>query len=494
LTACDYCGARSRLRDLFVSWPTGRARPGLICPRCRALPQPFRRLAYWPLLAAAVVAGLGFLAGGPVVASRWVAGLFVVPAGLTAAHELAHAVAGKLTGARVFEVRAGWHRPRLQVRVLRLRMTLARGVLRGGYCVAAYLKPKAAPWRYAFFYGTPMALHAAAAAGAWHLLALPTSFAAIGIGHFFLFHNLLFFLASARPFDYQVGAFSLPSDGKALVLLATQRAQVEKWRRTGFVVPAIYALLDGEREEAVARAREAEHLFAGDPDVERALFTVYWALGYYAYALRLLPAYARSVRQPEQLDEKRLLALGAMKGQRLERWLRCVVYLHGEAWDAALQEIEAGLAEERLEEGKAMWYALRADLRLLRGAEGDDATALADATAAFERLPWVSFICGVAAAAVLVAGRREEALRMLDHADLLDLDGQELAVRSLWRAIALAQLGRTGSARRALHEAEARGLEVGPPPALLRRARTALGEPSEAAGAEVAAAPGSGSA
>jgi tetratricopeptide (TPR) repeat protein len=241
------------------------------------------------------------------------------------------------------------------------------------------------------------------------------------------------------------------------------------------VVPAIYALLDGEREESAARAREAEHLFAGDPDVERALFTVYWALGYYAYALRLLPAYARSVRQPEQLDEKQLLALGAMQGPRLERWLRCVVYLHGEAWDAALKDIEVALAEEQLEEARAMWLALRADVHLLRGGHGDDNAALADATSAFERLPWVSFICGVAAAAILVAGRREDALRMLAHADLLDRDGQELAVRNLWRAVAFAQLGRTGPARRALREAQARGLEVGPPPALVRRASAAVG-------------------
>jgi tetratricopeptide (TPR) repeat protein len=404
-----------------------------------------------------------------------VAGLFLVPAGLTAAHELAHAVAGKLTGARVFEVRAGWHRPRLQARLFGLRLTVARGLLRGGYCVAAYLKPRAAPWRYAVFYGTPMVLHATAVAACFALLALPRAVLEVGIGHFFLFYNLLFLLAAARPFDYDVGAFSLPSDGKALLLLATQRAQAETWRRTGFVVPAIYALLDGEREESAARAREAEHLFAGDPDVDRALFTVYWALGYYAYALRLLPAYARSVRQPEQLSEKQLLALGAMKGARLERWLRCVVYLHGEAWDAALKEIEASLADEHLEEGKAMWFALRADVLLLRGGQGDDGAALADATAAYERLPWVSFICGVAAAAILVSGRHEDALRMLAHADTLDRDGQELAVRNLWRAVALTHLGRTGTARRALREAKTRGLEVGPPPALVRRAEAALG-------------------
>lgn len=122
-----------------------------------------------------------------------------------------------------------------------------------------------------------------------------------------------------------------------------------------------------------------------------------------------------------------------------------------------------------------MWFALRADVLLLRGGDGDESAALADATAAFERLPWVSFICGVAAASILVAGRREEALRMLARADVLDRAGQELAVRNLWRAVALAELGRTGPARRALREAKARGLEVGPPPALVRRAEAALG-------------------
>ncbi len=476
MTACDFCGARSSLRDLFVNWPTGLGRPGLICPRCRALAQPHGRLERWPLLLAAAVAAGGFAAGGAALAAEWVVAACLLPVALTAAHEVAHAVAGKLTGARVFEVRLGWHRPRLQARLFRLRFTIARGIGRGGYCVAAYLRQRAARWRYAVFYGTPMVLHAAAAVVALRYVGLPRSFLEIGILHFFLFYNLLFLLAAARPFDYEVGAFSIPSDGKALLLLATQRAQVETWRRTGFVVPAIYALLDGEREESASRAREAEHLFPGDPDVERALFTVYWAAGYYAYALRLLPAYARGVRQPEHLDEKQLLALGAMQGPRLERWLRCVVYLHGEAWDAALNEIEADLKAETFEEARAMWFALRANVLLLRGGEGDPKQALVEATAAFERLPWVSFICGVAAAAILDNGRNEEALRMLRHADFLDRPGQELAVRNLWRAIALAKLGRTGPARRSLREAETRGLEVGPPPALVRRARAALAE------------------
>jgi hypothetical protein len=457
-----------------VTWPTGFGRPGLICPRCRAPSEPSWRFRRWPYLVALLAAAGGFAAGGAAVAAHWFAGILLLPAALTAAHEGAHAVAGRLTGARVFEVRVGWHKPRLQMRLFRVRFTLARGIVRGGYCVAAYLKPQAAAWRYAVFYGTPMVLHAAAVAAAFHFLSVPRTLPAIGIGHFFLFHNLLFLLASARPFDYEVGAFSIPSDGKALLLLATERAQVEKWRRAGFVVPAIYALLDGEKEESASRAREAEHLFPGDPDVERALFTVYWAAGYYAYALRLLPAYARGVRQPAQLDERQLLALGAMQGPRLERWLRCVVYLHGEAWDAALKEIEGALKDEPFEEARAMWFALRADVLLLRGAEGDAAGALADATAAYERLPWVSFICGVAGAAILDNGRQREALRLLRHADLLDRAGQELPVRNLWRAVALAHLGRLRLARRSLREAQARGLEVGPPPALVRRARAAL--------------------
>jgi hypothetical protein len=427
----------------------------------------------------ALVAAGGAFVGGPVLAAHWVSGAFVLPAALTAAHELAHAIAGRLTGARVFEVRVGWHRPRFQIRLFRLRFTIARGMLRGGYCVAAYLRPRAARWRYAVFYATPMVLHAAAAAATLPLVRMPRAPEELGILHFVLFYNLLYLLASARPFDYEVGAFSLPSDGKALLLLATQRAQVEAWRRTGFVVPAMYALLDGEREECASRAREAEHLFPGDPAVERALFTVYWAAGYYAYALRLLPAYARGVQQPDQLDEKQLLALGAMKGPRLEQWLRCVVYLHGEAWDAALKEIEAALAAERFEEARAMWFALRADVRLLRGAEGDTKAALSDATSAYERLPWVSFICGVAAAAVLDNGNQKESLRLLRHADLMDRAGQELPVRNLWRAIAFARSGRMRLARRSLREAQARGLEIGPPPALVRRAREALASVSE---------------
>jgi len=425
---------------------------------------------------ALVVAGAGFLVGGYRTAVIWVAGVVLLPAILTAAHESAHAIAGKLTGARIFEVRVGWHKPRYQIRIGRLRFTIARGLLRGGYCVAAYLKGRARPWRYAVLFGTPMFLHAAAIASILPVLDWPHTLPAIGLGHFFFFYNLLFLAASARPFDYAVGAFVIPSDGKALVLLATQPAQVEKWRRTGFVVPAIYALLDGQKEEAAARARDAEHLFPGDPDVERALFTVYWALGYHAYALRFLPAYARGVRQPAGLDERQLLALGAMQDARLERWLHAAVYLHGEAWDAALKEIEASLADEKHEEGRAMWLALRANLLLLRRGTGDAVSALTDATAAYERLPWVSFICGVMAGALAENGRHQQSLEMLEDADLLDDGGQELPIRNLWRAVAFAGMGKLGPARRSMHEAQARGLEVGPPPALLRRAEAALAD------------------
>jgi hypothetical protein len=471
---CDFCGARSRLRARFRPWPTGLGREGLICPRCRVGFRPRSRLGGL-VLAACVVLGLaGVRIGGPVLGATWVGGFLVLPVLLIVIHELTHAAAGQLAGARIFEVRIGWHRPRFQLRCGTLRITVGRGLLRGGFCVAAFLRPHVAPWRYAVLYGAPMLLHLGAMAAVVALHSFSWSLAAIGPAHFFVFFNALLFLASARPIDYPVGAFRIPNDGKALLLLRDP-VQAERWRRLGFVLPALYALGDGEPEEALARAREAEHLFPEDPEVGSALFTVYWALGYYAYALRFVGTYADAIRQPARLDEHDLLTLGALQGARLERWLHCVVCLHGQAWDAALGAIGEALEAETYEEARAMWLALRAYVLLLRAASPEDAAgAQASAREAYELLPWVPFVCGTFGAAQIEAGANEEGLRRLDEADVLDHQELEVAARNAWRAIGLAQQGRRRAARRSLREAGAGGLEVGPPPALLQRAEEAV--------------------
>jgi len=470
---CDFCGARSSLTDLFRTWPLTLRRRGLICPHCRSVSKKPRTPAWVKPLLAAVVFGAGMLAGGPALGGEWLAGALILPVLVTVAHESTHALAGWLTGARVFEVRVGWREPRFQFRLGRTRFTVARGLLRGGYCVATFLRPVVARWRYAVLYGLPMALHAGALAAVWPWLTLPRSPDGIRLVHFFALWNAVYLLASARPFDYVVGAFRIPSDGKALVLLATLPAQAEVWRRQGFVLPAVYALLDGSKEEALARAREVEHLFPDEAAVERALFAVYWALGQHAYALRFVGAYVRGVRQPD-LDERQLLALGAMQGARFERWLYCVVCLHGGAWEAALTAIGEELARETLAEGRAMWQALKAYVLLLRGGPDDREAARAAAQEAFDLLPWVSFVCGTEAATLIETGHPAEGLRRLDQADSLDRTDQEQAARNAWRAIGCARLGRKRQARRCFRAAEARGLEVGPPPELLRRAAAAV--------------------
>ena len=474
-SVCEFCGARSILGDLFQSWPVGLRRRGLICPRCRVTSRKSRRIPGLKFILMALVFAGGFALDGPWLGAIWVLGAFFLPILITVGHEWAHAVAALLCGGKVFEVRIGWREPRWQIRVGRIRFTVARGLFRGGYCVAAFLSPRVSRLRYAILYGTPMILHAAAIAAVWPYLSPPHALREIGLLDFFVAFNLLLLLASARPFDHHVGAFQLPSDGMAIILLATHRARVEKWRRLGFVLPAIYALLDGEKEEALARAREVEHMFPDDPDVGRALFTVYWALGYFAYALRFIGTYVHGVRQPEQLDERQLLSLGAMQGKRFEKWLYCVVCLHGEAWDAAIKEIDELLEAESFEEARAMWFALRAYVLLLRASSpGDLEEARAAAQRAFDRLPWVSFICGTLAATLIESGMEVEGLYRLEQADLLDRDDRELAARNAWRAIGMARQGRRRMARRYLREAEAQGLEVGPPPALLRRVEQAL--------------------
>lgn len=475
LAICSVCGAASRLRDHYRPLSLGFGRRGLICPACRLELRRSRPARGKAVLAILLVVLCGALLGGRRLALEWGLSVAVLPVLLIVVHEFTHAVAGRLAGARVFEVRIGWHRPRFQVRLGRLRLTLARGLARGGFCVAAFLRPQVARWRYAVLYGAPMLLHLAACVAVIPFLSVPWPLHGLHFGHFFLFINILLFLASVRPHDYPVGAFRIPNDGKALLALLRDPGQAETWRREGFVLPALYALSDGEREEALARARDVEHLFPDDPQVGRALFTVYWALGYHAYALRFAGPYADAIHQPEGLDERQLLTLGALQGDRLERWLYCVVCLHGEAWDAALSAIDTALKAETLDEARAMWLALRSYVLLLRmesPREREDGRRTA--REAFELLPWVSFVCGTWGAALIDGARPAEGLDRLQEADTLDVQEQEVGARKAWRAIGCAQIGRMRRARMLLREAGTRGLEVGPPPALLRRAEASI--------------------
>ena len=471
--ACDYCGVRSSLVDQFQRWPTGLVTRGMVCPRCRAYGPPSRRrLQAGTLLYAAAVVGLGAWLGGPRLALVWGLGGVALPIALIVVHEMVHGLAARLLGATVFEVRLGWRQPRLQFRLRGTRFTLARGVLRGGYCVAAFLRPKPAAWRFAIVYGAPMALHAAAVAFAAPHLGLPRTPSPWGLLHFFALWNALLFLSSARLLDYPAGAYRLPSDGKALAMLWRRPEVATEWWRPGFVLPAIYAT---SKEDALARARDVEHMFPADPAVGRALFTVYWALGYHAYALRFVDDYVAGVRQPEGLEERQLLALGALRGDRLRRWLFITVCLHGEAWTAAVDEVNRQLAEEPYAEGRALWLALRAYVLLLRAASPDDAgQAHDDARQAYALLPWVPFVATAWGAAQIEQGRVVEGLACLDGADRLDASRQDTGSRNAWRALAHARLGDSLRARASLREAQAKGLEVGPPSSLLRRAEAAL--------------------
>lgn len=475
LAICSVCGAASRLRSHYQPLPLGFGRRGLICPGCRHGVRASRPTRGKAVLAILLVLLCGALLGGNRLALEWGLSVLVLPVLLIVAHEFTHAVAGRLAGARVFEVRVGWHRPRFQLRLGRLRLTLARGLSRGGFCVAAFLRPSVGRWRYAVLYGAPMLLHLAGCVAVIPFLSSPWPLAELRAGHFFFFLNALLFLASARPIDYPVGAFRIPNDGKALLLLLRDPGRAEQWRRQGFVLPALYALSDGEAEEALARARDAEHLFPDDPEVGRALFTVYWALGYHAYALRFVGPFADAIRQPGGLDERQLLTLGALQGDRLERWLYGVVCLHGEAWDAALNAVDTALKGETLDEARAMWLALRSYVLLLRMESREEREeGRRAAREAFELLPWVAFVCGTWGAALIDEARSAEGLQQLEEADALDVREQDVAARKAWRAIGCAQVGRMRHARAFLREAGTRGLEVGPPPALLRRAEASI--------------------
>jgi hypothetical protein len=470
---CSFCGAVSRLRHLYRELPAWTRSGGPVCPGCQARPSPGWDYL-WPFIGLLALAGLvaGLFAQATGAALYWIAALLVMPVGLILLHECCHALAARLVGATVFEIRIGWHRPLWQIPLgRRARLTIARGVLRGGYCVAAFLGDRRGRWRYAVLYGTPMLLHAVAVAVTLPMLEAPwrTGLDAV---HLFLLFNVALLMASARPFDNPAGTYTIPSDGLALWRLARDPSAADRWRRRAVVLPALYALAEGRPEDARAEAYLVEVSYPDDPEVGGALFTAYWSLGSHVDALRFLEAFTGARAAPDSPEEElQQLSLGGLAGERYERWIRCAVYLHGEAWEAAERETHEALETEDSPQGRALWQAMLA-YTLLLGSEDPVRHEKAGTAAreAFETLPWVAFVCDAHAAALLERGALAESLKMLAEADRLDLDDLGLCARNAWRAIARARLGQCRRARRALRAAHSRGLEIGPPPALLERA------------------------
>ena len=138
-------------------------------------------------------------------------------------------------------------------------------------------------------------------------------------------------------------------------------------------------------------------MFPSDRDVGPGLFQAYWALGNHASALRFVEHLRRP--DPAEGDDRMRLALGEMTGARYDRWLRCIVCLHGGAWDAARGYVREGLNAEATEEGRALLLALSAYVELL--GSGDTDAAAVSAREAFEMLPWVGLVSDTYAAVLI---------------------------------------------------------------------------------------------
>ena len=169
--------------------------------------------------------------------------------------------------------------------------------------------------------------------------------------------------------------------------------------------------------------------------------------------------------------------------------------------DPGLQEIanravEMGLREldkrqgwrgvsERAPEGEAaaIFARLEAEARgqyeiLARKGQGlqQIITSCGGAHEAFQMLPWVSFVCDTYAAVLIERDEAQKGLLLLMEADALEGDDRERSVRNAWRAVAYARRRDTALAEYWLGIARRRGLEIGPPPALIEKAEALLAE------------------
>lgn len=276
---CGRCGAVSVWERHFERRAWGFGHRGMLCPWCRLHLEGDEALdiQHYLIGIGLILAALHFWSAG-VVSIDWTLLIPAAYAGLIVAHELAHAVVGRLVGLRIHAIRIGDGRVILRLRLGRTRVGVGSLFLfAGGHCIVTY-PGKPARWRDALCSGAPLVMHAA-------LVPLSIAWGWPGIA---IAINILFLLANAYPTTSSEG---VRSDGGDLVALLRNEDDHGGWKYCHLYYPIHFALRDGRSQEAFTAAERALAHYPGYEGVQECYVQAAVRTGRYESALDAIPDY-----------------------------------------------------------------------------------------------------------------------------------------------------------------------------------------------------------
>ncbi len=414
---CAACGCTSPLARLFRK--AGRA--GILCPRCYVKHGAAQQRRFTVLVALAFggLALFTLLAGWagldpPFALGNVLLGVCAVYVSIIG-HELAHALAGWLTGGRVLEFRLGAG-PDLFTRRLGGLLLRIRRYLAGGACVVVYPPGRQQRWRMVNLY---------AAGLLFHLLVIAALLPGFP-------HEDLFTMWAWRDSLLIANATLL-----ALVLLTRQTLTQD-----GLVM---------------ADAAQIKQLLTTpwDPAAQlAAAYTAQAALAWQREAFALAEATARAglaaaPRHPLLLNLHGVALLELGRAAEAHAIFEALTTAAAEAEVAKLVPDPDSQAAIQAMNRNNLAYALL----LNQTAVSDLQRARALAEAAFAIVPWEASIEGTLGAALVETGAVEAGLRHLVAAGAQYDRPRSQAANLAWRALAQQQLGRVEQAQALLAEA-----------------------------------------
>ena len=414
---CSRCGCVSPLAKLFRK--AGRA--GTLCPRCYVQHRQ-RQQRTLTIMVALAVAGLALYTllalpaglGPPYMIGNLLLILFAMYVSIVG-HELAHALAGWLTGGQVYELRLGSGPDLVKLRRGELLLRIRR-YLGGGACVVIYPSGREQRWRLVVLLAAGMLFHLLVIAACLPGFPHEDPWSMWAWRDALLIANV--FLLVIPLFTRQ----ALTQDG----LVTTDAAQIwqlltKPWNETERQAASYYALavLSWQRADYVraeAAARAGTEVAPNQPLAMHMVGLALLELGRPAEARAIFETLATS-----EMEAKVAEAVPAAESQAVIR----------------------AMNQNNLAYAMLMAQAHEPDLQRAREL----------AEAAFAVMPWDANIEGTLGAVLVETGAVEAGLRHLEAAGMIYDTPSSQASNLAWRALGHHRMGQAEQAQALLQKA-----------------------------------------
>lgn len=325
--------------------------------------------------------GVGYLKASAGL--KFVGIVLVAFPGLVLMHEVAHALAGRLVGFRIGEIKVGSGPEVWRGRIGRLRLAVGRyWLFAEGHCIPSKAPRRPARWRYVVFTGAPLLVHA---------VLIPVSIT----GHWpalITFWNVILFVRTVRPFESDAHM----SDGLKLWRFFKDPDLLRKHEA---ITPVFAAWRAKDYERAWSAGTRAVESCPDEPAWKEWLIDIAILAGRRDDALaacdELEPGGAGV--SPEEA------ALGAVSPANGIRFKRARIFFEFGEPQRAEKQYLAGIADASFEEEKTHLDALRAFAATIAGRPEDPVDAYA-------KLPWVPGVLLAKVLYLIESGRNADAL------------------------------------------------------------------------------------